>query len=375
MSDLVIPDYLNEDADTIQARMNELAPGGISTIEGDIFYDATRPSALEKSRLEKIQLQNILRMAFPQTATGAYLEYIGEWHGIYKTAATKSTGSLQVTGTVGTPIVAGTLFGTPSTSEKSSIQFEVLNSLTIDSTGSAEVDVKCTTAGIVGNVEPNTIILLIGNMSGIKSITNTSKFTGGTDIEDEEHYRARIIAAEQEENLSGADSDYIKWAKEVDGAGSAYVIEEWAGPGTVKVLVLDANGQPATAELIKAVKDYIYPDKLPGKNRGGKAPVGAVVTIYTALTLGIYVKAKFTFTSGFSPDSVLSAMKGDISSYLAKITISGTVNYNVIHSIVGAYIESAKGIDDFEDLTINDGTTNIKLVDQVAVIGEVVNIT
>jgi hypothetical protein len=51
-------------------------------------------------------------------------------------------------------------------------------------------------------------------------------------------------------------------------------------------------------------------------------------------------------------------MEGDISSYLAKITISGTVNYNVIHSIVGAYIESAKGIVDFENLTINNGTIN-----------------
>jgi uncharacterized phage protein gp47/JayE len=375
MADITIPDYLNESADTVHARMLEFAPDNVTTIEGDIFWDTTRPSAEEKSRLEKIQLQNILRMAFPQTATGVYLEYIGEWHGVYKTAATKSTGSLQVTGTVGTPIVAGTLFGTPSTSEKSSIQFEVLNSLTIDSTGSAEIEVQCTTAGIVGNVEANTITLLIGNINGIKSVTNASKFTGGTDIEDEEHYRTRVIAAEQEENLSGADSDYVTWALEVNGTGSAYVIEEWAGPGTVKVLVLDANGQPATAELIKAVKDYIYPDKLPGKNRGGKAPIGAVVTIDTATTLGIYVKAKFTFTSGFSPDSVLSAMEDDISSYLAKITISGTVNYNVIHSIVGAYIESAKGIDDFENLTINDGITNIKLVDQVAVIGEVVNIT
>lgn len=375
MSDIIIPDYLNESVDTIHARMIAIAPDDVSTIEGDMFWDSTRPSAEEKSRLEKIQLQNILRMAFPQTSTGVYLEYIGEWHGVYKTAATKSIGSIQITGTVGTPIVAGTLFGTPSTSEKSSIQFEVSNSLTIDSTGSAEVDVKCTTAGIVGNVEANTIILLIGNISGIKSVTNTSKFTGGTDIEEEEHYRARVIAVEQEDNLSGADSDYVTWALEVDGTGSAYVIEEWEGPGTVKVLILDKNGQPATTELIKAVKDYIYPDKLPGKNRGGKAPLGAVVTIDTAHTLAIYVKANFTFTSGFSPDSVLNAMEDDLSSYLAKITISGTVNYNVIHSIVGAYIESKKGIDDFENLTINDGTTNINLVDQVPVIGEVVNIT
>lgn len=108
-----------------------------------------------------------------------------------------------------------------------------------------------------------------------------------TDIEDQEHYRERVIAAEQEEQLSGADSDYVRWALEIDGVGSAYSIAEWNGPGTVKLLILDKNGQPATAELTKSVKDYIYPDKLPGQNRGGKAPIGAIVTISTPTTIAV----------------------------------------------------------------------------------------
>lgn len=374
MSDLVIPDYLNEDADTIQARMNELAPDGVSTIEGDMFYDATRPSAVESSRLQKIQLQNILKQARPQTATGTYLEYWGELKGVYKNAATVSSGYIQVTAAALSPISKGTVFGTPSTTEKESIKFQTLEDVVVDGTGVATISAECLTAGIVGNVEPNTITILFdSSITGIKSVTNPEKFTGGTDIEDEEHYRARVVASDQEENLSGADSDYEKWALEVDGCGYAYAIEEWNGPGTVKVLILDKNGQPATQVLIKAVKDYIYPDKLPGKNRGGKAPTGAVVTIDTPNTLSINVKANYTFTSGFDPETVLTNLKDEITDYLKEIKINGVVKYNSIYSIVGAYVRNAKGIDDFENLTVNGGIDNITLVDEVPAIGEVIN--
>lgn len=375
MSEIVIPDYLNESADTIHARMLEMAPDGITTIEGDIYWDCTRPAAEEKSKLEKIQLQNVLRMAFPQSATGVYLEYLGEFKGLYKNEATYSTGNIQITGTVGREIEAGSLFGTPSTSEKQSIQFKVLENVTIDSNGNATLKAQCATPGTIGNVAANSITILISKIDGIKSVNNTEAFIGGTDIEDEEHFRSRVMAADQEEHLSGSDSDYVKWALEVDGVGSAYPIEEWNGPGTVKVLILDKNGQPATQTLIKTVQDYIYPNKLPGQNRGGKAPIGAVVTIDTPVTLSINVKAKYTFTSGFDPQTVLNNLKADITPYLKQIKMNGIINYNAIHGIVSSYILESKGIDDFVNLTINNVAANITLVNQVPVMGEVVNIT
>lgn len=373
--EIPIPDFLNESVDDIHARMLAKAPSNVSIIEGDIYWDATRPSAEEKERLIKIQMQNTLKQAHPQTATGIYLEYLGECRGGYKNQATKAIGNVQVIGIPGTTILKSKIVGTLSGDEKESIQFEVVDNVTIDNTGITLVPTKCLVAGSIGNVEPNTITLLITPINGVKSVTNSEKFQGGTDIEDEEHYRERVVAAEQEDQLSGADSDYVRWALEVDGVGYAYAIEEWNGPGTVKLLVLDKNGQPATAELINAVKDYIYPDKLPGQNRGGKAPIGAIVTISTPTTLSINAKAKFTFTEGFDSQLILNGLKEKISAYLKKIKISGTVNYNAIHTIIGSYILSEEGIEDFENLTINDGTVNIKLTDQVPVIGEVVNIT
>ncbi len=297
--ELPIPEFLKEDADTMHERMLEKAPPGVSTIEGDFFWDNTRPTAEEMAKMKNIDMQYILRMAFPQTSYGAGgLEYLGECKGIFKNPPTASIGSIKVKGRAGTIIEKGKLVGTVSTDEKESIEFEFTETRVMDDTETIYVNAECLKKGTIGNALPNTITVLISNITGVESITNEEAFKGGTDIEDEEHYRQRVMEAEQEEQLSGSDSDYIRWAKEVPGVGYADCIELWNGPQTVKVLILDKNMQPATEQLIKDVKDYIYPDKKEGENRGGKAPIGAIVTIATLTPISINISAKFTFFRG-----------------------------------------------------------------------------
>lgn len=368
--ELTIPKFLKETADDIHKRMLEKVPRGINTTEGDFFWDCTRPTAEEKAKLIQLQMQNILKLAFPQFSYGEYLKYLGECNSVFENLATKSIGILKIEGKNGTVIEKGKIVST--TGEKS-IEFEFTETKVINSTEIVYVNAKCISAGSLGNVLPGTINVLVTPINGVRTITNEEPFKGGTDVEDEEHFRERVITAEQEETLSGADTDYIRWAKEIDGVGSAYCIEEWNGPGTVKLLILDKNNQTATDELLKKVKDYIYPDKKEGENRKGKAPVGAKVTVTTPTVLNINIKAKFNFTEGFDSSSVLEGLKEKIQSYLKKIKISGIVNYNAIHSIVGTYILLSEGIDDFESLKINDDIKNIKLVDQVAIIGEIEN--
>lgn len=221
---------------------------------------------------------------------------------------------------------------------------------------------------------PNTIKVLISSISGVESITNEERFEGGTDIEDEEHFRERVIEAEQEESLSGADSDYVRWSKEVAGVAYAYPLSEWNGPGTMKVLILDKNGLPATKELINRVQNYIAPIVPPGQNRGGKAPTGAIVTIDTPSILSINIKAKFEFTNGYDSVNVLNSLKDKLNKYLSGIKFGGTIIYKAIDTIIGSFLLENQGIQDYSNLTINDGTSNIKLIDQVAIVGEVVNI-
>lgn len=369
--ELPIPVFLTEDEEVIHERMLSNFQD-VSTLEGDFIYDATRPTAEQIAELKQLGLQNNLKIAFPQTSYGEYLEWLGECKGVFKNQPTKSVGVITFIGIQGTIITKGTIVTTVATDEKQSIEFELLETKTIGESETVDIKAECRIAGIIGNVSKGSISVLLGSINGIKSVTNKESFKGGTDIEDEEHFRERVLVAEQEDKLSGANSDYIRWAKEVDGVGYAYVVAEWNGAGTVKVLILDKNRKAATQELIDKVQEYIYPLNVEG-NRDGKAPIGAVVTIATPQTLLINVKASFVFSNGFSQETVLNILKNKIDKYLDKIDIGGTVSYNAIYSLTGSMMLADEGIQDFSNLTINDGTTNIILNDQVVGIGEIVN--
>ena len=367
--ELPIPLFLTEEEDSVHERMLSNFQD-VSTLEGDFIYDATRPTAEQIAELKQLGLQNNLRIAFPQTSYGEYLEWLGECKGVFKNQPTKSVGMVTFNGAQGTIITKGTI----ATDEKQSIEFELLETKTIGANETVDIKAECRIAGTIGNVSNNTITVLLGSISGVKSVSNKEDFRGGTDIEDEEHFRERVLVAEQEDKLSGASSDYIRWAKEVDGVGYAYVVPEWNGAGTVKVLILDKNRKAATQELIDKVQEYIYPLNISeGENRDGKAPIGALVTVVTPDTLLINVKASFIFSNGFSEETVLNNLKTKIDKYLDKIDLGGTVSYNAIQAIVGSMMLTDEGIEDFSNLTINDVKENIKLQDQVVGIGEIVN--
>ncbi|UUV13130.1 baseplate J/gp47 family protein [Clostridioides difficile] len=371
--ELPIPIFLEEDEDSVHERMLSNFQD-VSTLEGDFIYDATRPTAEQITELKQLGLQNNLKIAFPQTSYGTYLEWLGECKGVFKNQPTKSIGVITFTGVQGTIITKGTIVTTIATDEKQSIEFELIETKTIGENETVDIKAECRIAGTIGNVSKDSISVLLGSISGIKSVTNKEDFKGGTDIEDEEHFRERVLVAEQEDKLSGASSDYIRWAKEVDGVGYAYVVPEWDGAGTVKVLILDKNRKAATQELINKVQEYIYPLNIEeGQNRDGKAPIGALVTVVTPETLLINVKASFIFSNSFNEETVLNNLKTKIDKYLDKIDLGGTVSYNAIQAIVGSMMLTDEGIQDFSNLTINDVKENIKLQDQVVGIGEIIN--
>ncbi|MBY2846629.1 baseplate J/gp47 family protein, partial [Clostridioides difficile] len=228
--ELPIPVFLTEDEEAIHERMLSNFQD-VSILEGDFVYDATRPTAEQIAELKQLGLQNNLKIAFPQTSYGEYLEWLGECKGVFKNQPTKSVGVITFIGIQGTIITKGTIVTTIATDEKQSIEFELLETKTIGENETVDIKAECRETGTIGNVSQNTVTVLLGSINGIKSVNNKEDFKGGTDIEDEEHFRERVLVAEQEDKLSGANSDYIRWAKEVDGVGYAYVVPEWNGAG------------------------------------------------------------------------------------------------------------------------------------------------
>ncbi|NDO83363.1 phage baseplate protein [Citrobacter sp. NCU1] len=127
--------------------------------------------------------------------------------------------------------------------------------------GVIRVPVVCETAGADGNTDDGTGMTLVSPVSGLPSRGAADTIKGGADLEDIEQWRARIIDRWYYTPQSGADPDYVEWAKSVSGITRAWTLRNWMGPGTVGVLcATDDDSDPVPGEQqIQNVYDYIEP--------------------------------------------------------------------------------------------------------------------
>jgi uncharacterized phage protein gp47/JayE len=364
--ELPIPKEYKKDVEDIHAEILKTFSEDISTIPGEFAYDATRGSAEQIAMLREMMIHFLFMRAFTQTSDGEYLELLGDMRAVWRKKATKSTGYIIFYGKKGTIIPKGTIVSTEGSENLNAISFITLEMGEIEN-DYVKVLAECTTAGNVGNVKPSSVKVLVSEINDITRVSN-DEFKNGTNIEDDESLRGRVRAAEQEEQLSGADVDYERWAKEVDGVGYAYCRETWNGPGTVKVHILDKNRKPASSELLAKVKEYIWPDLKPGQvNRGGKAPTGIKeCTIDTPRIKKIVIGGNIVVNSSFESQGVISKMKMLINKYFDKLDIDGVISYNMVNSIIGTLMVNDMGVDDYSDITINGAKNSIKLNAELA---------
>lgn len=373
--ELPIPKELLKDVEDIHDEMLKKFSDDISTLPGEFVYDATRAAAEQIAMTREMMIHYLIMKVFTKSSDGDYLDYIGEMNSVFRKKATKSVGKLIFTGTQGTVIPKGTIVSTEGSEQINAITFITTDGGEIPESGSIEIDAECVESGVKGNVKVGMIKVLVNNITNISSVSN-KEFKNGTDIEDDEKFRERIEFAEKEEQLSGADTDYERWAKEIDGVGYAYCRDSWNSPGTVKILILDKNRKPATSELIKKVKEYIYPDIKEGQyNRGGKAPTGIKsFSVLSPSVKEVSIKGNFVISKGFNETNVLNDVRNKINTYFDKLDIEGSISYNMVNSIIGTLLVNNQGLDDFENITINDTKSNIKLNNEIANVSEVVKL-
>ena len=355
--EFVPPSFLNgQDAETIHKRMMENLPPDIDDMENGFPWDFTKPTALEKAEMLEFHLVETLKIMFPMWAYDEWLDYHAKGRGITRKPANAASGELLITGISGTTIPAGFKFAAPATADTPAIEYQTTEKYTIGEDGTARVQITAVEAGPKGNVPANTVTLMMTPIKGITSITNEANITGGTEVESDDELRNRImeIDAASEASFVGSDGDYKRWAEEVPGVGTALVMPEWAGPGTVKVVVIDANGQPANTAIIAAVYDNIMS---PGDRLQRKAPIGATVTIEAPTAKELNYTFTLELKAGENQETVLERFKAQLRTYYVEAKKDGVVRYNRVSSI----LTNTDGVKDFTDLTINGGTVNIDL--------------
>ena len=355
----VIPSWLNDqDAETIHKRMMARLPPDIDDTEAGFPWDLTKPSALEKAELLQFHLVETLKLMFPMWAYGEWLDYHAHRINLSRRPGTQAYGTLAVSGLAGTTIPQGFIFAVPAVGNSQAVEFLTTEEVTIGETGTAEVGVIAAEIGLEGNVPAGSIAIMADPMTGITAVTNPERITGGTLEEDDESLRERILEAERagEASFVGCDADYIRWAKEVPGVGEAFVIPQWNPDvkNSVKLVVLDANGEPANELILEEVFNYIIS---PGDRINRKAPIGAILTVAAPTMVPITYSLKATLRAGYDAASVRVAIESDIWNYYVQAKEDNLVKYNEIHAI----ITHSPGIFDFTDLTMNGKTDNIVL--------------
>jgi uncharacterized phage protein gp47/JayE len=102
---------------------------------------------------------------------------------------------------------------------------------------------------------------MVNPVLGVNANATSDELGGGTDAEQDEPYRQRLLERVQATPHGGTATDYERWAKEVPAVTRAFVSQEYgAGTVTVRPMTDDTteDGIPTTPTL-EAVAAYLEP--------------------------------------------------------------------------------------------------------------------
>lgn len=355
--EFIRPDFIeNNSAEEIHQRMMNNLPADIDDMPGGFPYDFTKPAALEKDELINYHLVRTLMIAFPQYAWDDWLDLHGQQVHLARHQPKSASGKVKVTGIPGAVIAEGTIFCTPATDNGPSIEFRSTEEKEIGTDGTTLIPVSAVAGGISSNVPANTVTLMMKPDKNIIEIINPEPIRGGTERESNDDYYDRI-AAEYENSLTflGNDSDYIRWAKEA-GASDCIVIPAAEGPGTVKLVLIDGNGQPANERLVQDVYNYIVS---PEDRSARLLPTAcAKLLCGPATTVKVdYVITGLLYDETTSIEQIMEDFAAAVKAIYTSAKQQDVLRYNDVRPI----ISGIAGVRDFDEFLMNGETKNIRL--------------
>lgn len=360
---------------TYEAIMEEVmssAPEGIDTRQGSIFYDSISGVAMEIAKLYT-DLDLVFTLTQVDTTTGEYLDIKASEYGITRHAATPAKYNVSFTG------------ATPSTGERFFTDGEYF---VLGKTDSNIYYLEAETAGTVNNgIANGTTAIPVNNISGLESSTFGTILEYGTDTEDDDSLRRRVQEKIGGPAENGNKQHYKSWCEDFDGIGKARIFPLWNGPNTVKAILINSSGLTVSSELVAEIQEYVDPAThgctatvdgvtyVVGDGLGeGVANLGAHFTAASATAMSINVAFTATLTSGSTVTDAKTQFETAFAAYLKNLVLTTENPSDVVvrPSQVGAIVIGLDAVQDYSDLTLNGGTSNIAPGDNfIPVIGTV----
>ncbi|MCX7510977.1 baseplate J/gp47 family protein [Levilactobacillus brevis] len=286
-------------------------------------------------------LEAVYYSNFVDQAEGISLDRLGSNYSVTRNPAQAATVMLNFTGTTGTVIPEETVYTT-----ESGVEFEMVDTVTLDGSGKGSGEAVCTALDETGNVAPNTISVQGENIAGVESVTNPTQASGGAEIETDDAYRQRIhLNMESQPGptyyglytglyaLPGVEQVQIvpNLTMETDSYGnppkSLHFYVRGGREDDVAQAILDniAAGIQTVGKIKKAVKD------IGGHTHDVFFDTATVVPIYVSMSL----KTSDGFNSETSPAEIVQAIKDYLSGLIMGDKVVFTKLYQAIYNISG----------------------------------------
>lgn len=333
--------YEAREQEDILAELQEASKTPTSKIEGTFENDVLASSSIEFAKTE-VELEELCKISFAETSYGEYLSLRAEEHGVIRKSAVAATGELQIKGTAGAIVPRGSLFSTDT-----GMIFSTSTDCTLGTEGTVTVSAIAVLPGKSGNVVAGTIKKIPISIAGVQSVSNTEDFSGGFDEESDAELLQRLLLHVRTPATSGNANHYKEWAMSVSGVKAAKVQPLWNGNGTVRVLILDEDLNPAGADLIQTVQKYI------DENR----PIGATVTVAAPTTQNIDISLAVSVRAGYT-GSYKADIQSAIQSYLTDLAFDAT---QVSIARIGKIVLDTDAVDDYDSLMLNGSSKNVKV--------------
>lgn len=208
-----------------------------------------------KNELNETAKKNLLKYA-----DGNFLENLGILWGVKRIIAQKAETTIKIELSrqreVATLIPKGVRI-----SPAEDIFFETEEDIIINSSETeATVKAACTETGEIGNDyaigEINRIVDPIGY---VKSMTNITKSSGGSEIEDDESLRERIYESPEALSIAGPKQAY-KWRVKSLNANIIDVGVDSPNPGEVRIIPLMKGGAMPSSEMLSTIEEELNED-------------------------------------------------------------------------------------------------------------------
>lgn len=202
----------------------------------------------------------------------------------------------------------------------------------------------------------------------------TEILTLGSDDEDTEAFRKRVLEAYKITSFAGNKKAYREYVNAINGVGGCKPVRRKKGDTWIYIWIINSDKRAASDSLIKTVQDIIDPELSHGEG-DGLAPLCHSVQIKSAIEQTVNVTTKIVVDTGYSKETLSEQITHVVENYiyeLRKAWESQDSNETIVRlSKIEAAVLGVEGVKDISVKINNEAENLVMSFEYIPVLGGV----